>query len=118
MRREKGMTLLEVLVAIVILAISFVLLIRTHIQSYTMVAESEILNRAVLLEDSLCARMEAFGWTDVSARRGYAEGPPRLFYLTKVENSPYPGVKKLVIKVSRERGGKPITELTRWMVAR
>jgi len=115
---RRGMTLLEVLIAISILAISFVLLIRTHVQSYTMIAESEKLNRAVLLEESLCARMEAFGWEDVAARRGFEEGPPRLFYRTEVMDSPYPGVKKLVIKIALDKDEKPLTELTRWMAVR
>lgn len=111
------MTLLEVLIALAILAISFVLLIRTHIQSYTMIAESEVMSRAALLEESICARMTAFGWTDVSVRHGFDEGPPRLFYKTVIESTPYPTIKSVVIKIYRdkERETRPITELTRWM---
>lgn len=118
MHDSEGMTLLEALIAVSILAISFVLLIRAHVQSYTMIADSEKLNRAVLLEESICSRIEAFGWKDVAARRGFEEGPPRLFYRTEVMNSPYPGVKKLVIKIALGKDEKPLTELTRWMAVR
>ena len=112
------MTLLEVLVAVAILAISFVLLIRTHMQSYTMIAESELLNRAALLSENVSARMEAYGWKDVSVLHGYDPGPPRLFYQTKVEPSSYPEVRKVRIVVSREKGGKALLEVTRWMMLR
>lgn len=115
MGNRRGMTLLEVLIALAILAISFVLLIRTHVQSYTMIAGSETLNRAALLEESLCARLEAFGWKDVSARRGFEEGPPRLFYKTDIGDSPFPGLKKLVIRIYLDRDKKALTKLTRWM---
>lgn len=112
------MTLLEVLVAVAILAISFVLLIRAHIQSYTMIAESEVLNRATILGESLYARMEAYGWKDVSVLRGYDPGPPRLMYRTNIGESSYPGVRKVVIRITRDKEDKPLLELTRWMTAR
>ena len=115
MNDSRGMTLLEVLVAVAILAISFVLLIRTHIQSFTMIAESEIINRAALLGESVCARMEAYGWTDVSVLHGYDPGPPRLVYRTKITSTSYPNVRKVVVRISRERGKEPVMELTRWM---
>ncbi len=118
MKNNRGMTLLEVLVAVAVLAISFVLLIRTHIQSFTLLAESELLNRASLLGESVCARMEAYGWSDVSALRGYDPGPPRLFYRSKVEASPVPGVRKVTIIIAREKGGKTLLEVTRWMTSR
>ncbi|MBW1659722.1 MAG: type II secretion system protein [Deltaproteobacteria bacterium] len=116
MKSSRGMTLLEVLVAVAILAISFVLLIRTHIQSFTMISESEILNRAALLSESVCARIEAYGWADVSVLRGYDPGPPRLFYQTSVMESSYPNVRKVTVRVARGREAKPLLEISRWVV--
>ena len=111
------MTLLEVLVALSILAISFVLLIRAHIQSYTIVAQSDELNRATLLVESVCARLDAFGWTDISSRQGLDEGPPRLFYRVWIKGSPIPRVKQVVIKIFRSKQERPLITLTRWMIS-
>jgi len=118
MRDEEGLTLLEVLVAVVILAVSFVVLIRSHIQSFRMIAESEILSRAAMVGENVCARMEAFGWSDISVQHGFDPGPPRLFYQTKVMVSPYPRIRKIVIRVSRAKGAPPLLEMTRWMTVK
>jgi len=113
------MTLLEVLVALAILAISFVMLIRSHIQTVHVMAEGEITARAALLGKSVCARLEATGWQDIAARRGYEPGKPRLAYRTTVMKTAYPGIRKLVIRISRDREEeKPLLELTRWMITR
>ncbi len=116
MDSRRGMTLLEVLIALSILAIAFVLLIRAHVQSFTMVAEGDTLARAALLEESVCARLTAFGWADGSARYGYEEGPPRLFYKVTIESVPVPHFRKVVISVSRDKGAKPLMTLTRWVL--
>jgi len=116
---RRGMTLLEVLVALSILAISFVILIRSHIQTVQVMAEGEITARAALLGKSVCARLEATGWRDIAARRGYEPGKPRLVYKTTVEKTAYPGIKKLIIRIFRDREEKkPLLELTRWMMTR
>jgi Tfp pilus assembly protein PilV len=110
------MTLLEVLVALAILTITFVILIRSHIQSVKVMAEGEVVARAALLGESVCARLEATGWQDISSRRGYEPGSPRLSYKTTVAKTAYPGLRKLVIRIFRDREEKkPLLELTRWM---
>ncbi len=114
---RRGMTLLEVLIALSILSIAFVLMIRSHVQSFALVARGDEMNRAVLLGESVYARMMAFGWTDVSARFGVDEGPPRLTYRTKMEETPVAGLRKVVVRIYRDEKKPPILTLTRWMVA-
>ncbi len=116
MADRRGMTLLEVLVALSILAISFVLLMRSHIQSYTMIARSDTMNRAALLGESVSARLTALGWGNASARYGYDEGPPRLFYQADIKSVPVPGFREIVIKISRTKGGSAVLVLRRWVL--
>ena len=116
MADRRGMTLLEVLIALSILSIAFVLMIRAHIQSYTLVARGDTMNRAVLLGESVCARMMAFGWTDIASRFGVDEGPPRLTYRAKLEQTPVAGLRKMVIRIYRDKDKPPLLTLERWMV--
>ena len=116
MDSRRGMTLLEVLIALSILSIAFVLMIRAHVQSYTLIAQSDEINRAVLLGESVYARMMAFGWADVSARFGVDEGPPRLTYRTELSRSPVEGLRKVEIRIYRDKEKPPVLTLERWMV--
>ncbi len=74
MRTEKAFTLLEVLVALAVIAIAFTALLGLHVRNLRMVARDQAYLEAVLLARTLVTEIELEGTPPVGTASGDFEG--------------------------------------------
>lgn len=90
MMRQRGFSLLELLVAFSIMAISLVMLYRVSASSARHVVDAERYQRAVVLADSLLASTETVdekGWNDAGEVAGFSWMVRSVPYLTPIANA-------------------------------
>ncbi len=69
-RKSSGFTLLEVMIAVGILAIGFVVLLEAHIANLKMAAHSQLRTKAVLLAEKKMAEIESGKTRNAGSRNG------------------------------------------------
>jgi len=107
---DKGFTLLEVLIALVILSISFLWLISAENQGIDMAIRSRFLTTSSLLAQSRIADVTS-GIRAVSPGESsgdFGEEYKEYIYTEKVETTPLPGYLKYSLDVKWGRQGSPL----------
>ena len=102
--RAKGFTLLEVLVAVAILAIAMVAILKANVQSLDTLTKSRETSTASLLAASKLAEIEAVGVVNWSELRGdFAEDYPDYTWEVETSSTEVEGLVRGVVIV--QRGG-------------
>ena len=115
--REKGFTLLEVLVALVIIATAFTALLGLHVRNLEMIAREDAYSRALLLAETLVADTELEGYPDLGVTRGdfaatRGDGTPAFRWEREVREWMLPGTREVTIRVIPARGDDSASKLT------
>ncbi|HOJ13564.1 MAG TPA: type II secretion system minor pseudopilin GspI [Deltaproteobacteria bacterium] len=107
---RRGFTLIEVLVALTILAIAFTWLISAHGQSIDMATRSRFLTTATLLaQERIAAVTTGLVPVPETGRSGdFGEDHPGYTYEEDVESTPIPGYLKYTLKVKWGAQERPL----------
>ena len=104
-----GFTLLEVMIAIGILAIGLIVLLQTHVMNLKMIAHSQLSMKAMLLAERRIAEIEAGGVKTIGETEGDFEEFPEFYWREVV--TPFSigsevsgGVSRVEVIVSWEEG--------------
>ena len=79
-RVANGFTLLEVMIAIGILAIGLIVLLQTHVMNLKMIAHSQLSMKAMLLAERRIAEIEAGGVKTIGETEGDFEEFPEFYW--------------------------------------
>ncbi len=103
--RSKGFTLIEVMIAVAILAITLVTVYRSHSQSIAMVSSSRFLTTASFLAQARMARIDAADPREVASGQGsFGEEFPGYFWEVEVGDvEDLPLLKKMALTVTNDR---------------
>ena len=104
-----GFTLLEVMIAIGILAIGLIVLLQTHVMNLKMIAHSQLSMKAMLLAERRIAEIEAGGVKTIGETEGDFEEFPEFYWREVVTpfsigNEVLGGVSRVEVIVSWEEG--------------
>jgi general secretion pathway protein I len=102
---QYGFTLLEVMVAVAILAIALVGILKANVQSLESLAESREMTTASLLAANKLAEVEAVGaahWTEFQG--DFGENYPGFVWRLESETTAVPGLVRFAITVERRDG--------------
>jgi general secretion pathway protein I len=100
-RDRKGFTLLEVMIAMAILAISLVAVFRSQSQSVSMAAESRFLTTASLLAQSKMAEIENMKPQDLSnGNGGFGEDFSDYLWRIEIKDTAFQYLKKIDVIVT------------------
>jgi len=101
-KRAHGFTLLEVLVAVAILAIAMVAILKANLQSLDTLTKSRETSTASLLAASKLAEIEAVGVVNWSELRGdFGEDYPDYIWEVETSSTEVEGLVRLVVVVQR-----------------
>ena len=102
--RHGGFTLLEVMIAMAILAITLVAVFQSQSQSISMAGSSRFLTTASLLSQSKMTEIEALDMKDVKTENGdFGEGFPDYIWRVEVKDTELENVKKIEMTVTHNR---------------
>lgn len=104
-RRGRGFTLLEVMIAVAILAVTLVTVYRSQSQSIAMVSNSRFLTTASLLAQARMARIDAVDTRQVASAKGdFGEEFPGYFWQMDIgEVKDLPLLRKISLTVTNGR---------------
>lgn len=106
---ERGFTLLEVLVALSVVAVSFVALLGLHNRNIAVVSRDQERTVALLLARRAIAEMEVGeGFPEVGTTEGEVEGYPGFRWVREVRDTEMPDLREVRLRVywgERERAG-------------
>src|SRR3989339_1385701 len=101
---KRGFTLLEVMIAMAILAIALVAVYRSQSQSISMAGDSRFQTTAALLAQGRMAQLDAADPAGVKAERGdFGDDFPGYSWQVVIEDTEIKLIKKLVVKVVNNR---------------
>ena len=101
----RGFTLLEVMVAVAILAIALVAILKANVQSLNTLAETRARTTASLLAASKMAEVEAVGAADWSEFQGdFGEDYPSLTWQVETAPTEVEGLMRVTVIVEAEEG--------------
>lgn len=101
---EKGFTLLEVMIALAILAITLVTVFQSQSQSISMAGNARFLTTASLLAQSKMAEMEAIGMKNIKSEAGdFGRDFPDYTWRMTVKDMDIETVKKIEFVVTNNR---------------
>ncbi|MBN2688036.1 MAG: type II secretion system minor pseudopilin GspI [Deltaproteobacteria bacterium] len=104
MRKADGFTLLEVMVAMAILAITLVAVFQSQSQSISMASESRFITTASLLAQSKMTEMEVAAPGDLNSGSGdFGDDYPGYSWRTSIDSTQLEAIKKIEVTVSNER---------------
>jgi len=107
--RGAGFTLIEVMVALTIVAFAVVALLGLHNRNLALVGRDGDLTDAMLLARQLITEMEVTEqWPDTGGRTGEYAG---FFWEREVEETELPTVRKVRLRVSRDPGSATTCEV-------
>ena len=99
--RHSGFTLLEVMIAMAMLAIVLVTAFQSQSQSISMASESRFETTAPLLAQSKMAEIEAMKMSDVNAGEGdFGEKFPDYAWRVEVNDTEFKALKKIEVQVT------------------
>jgi len=100
----KGFTLLEVMIAMAILAIALVAVFQSQSQSISMAGDSRFLTTAALLAQSKMTEIEAVDMMNVKTGNGdFGEGFPDYIWSVEAKDTELANVKKIELTVTHRR---------------
>lgn len=95
-----GFTLIEVLVALTIVAFAFVGLLGLHNRNLKMIGNDQDLTRATLLARQFITEMEVVEkWPDTGTSRGEFANAPGFVWERDVEDTDLPTVRRIVLRI-------------------
>jgi general secretion pathway protein I len=95
-----GFSLIEVIVALTIVAIAFVGLLGLHNRNIAMIARDQDLTRATLLARQFITEMEVVEqWPDSGTSRGEFANAPGFAWEREVTDTDLPTVRRVVVRV-------------------
>lgn len=95
-----GFTLIEVMVAITIIAFAFVGLLGLHNRNLKMIGDDQNLTQATLLARRVITEMEVIEqWPDTGTSRGEFAEAPGFFWEREVEDTDLTNVRRVVLRV-------------------
>jgi type II secretion system protein I len=98
--RPAGFTLIEVLVALTIVAFAFVGLLGLHNRNLKLIGNDQDLTRATLLARQFITEMEVVEqWPDTGSSRGEFATAPGFAWERDVEETDLPTVRRVVVRV-------------------
>lgn len=98
--RDRGFTLIEVLVALTVVAFAFIGLLGLHNRNLAMVARDQDLTRATLLARELIAQMEVIEqFPDTGSSRGEFADAPGFYWERTVEDTDLPNIRRVQLRV-------------------
>ena len=123
MSKQRGLTLLEVLIASAVLAIALSSLLGLHARNIHLVAQANDLSEAGMLASRLVAMTRAGPWPDSGQQSGTFEESPaegalpwphsarRFSWQREVEDTPLAGLRRVSIAVTLDGQNHPLAEL-------
>jgi general secretion pathway protein I len=101
---DKGFTLLEVMIAMAILAIALVTIFQSQSQSISMTGNSRFLTTASLLAQGKMAEIEMLDIKDVRTDNGdFGDGFPDYSWRVELKDTDFDVVKKIELTVTNNR---------------
>lgn len=95
-----GFTLIEVIVALTIVAIAFVGLLGLHNRNILTIANGQELTRATLLARQFITEMEVVEqWPETGTSRGEFANAPGFFWEREVSDTDLPTVRRVLLRV-------------------
>jgi general secretion pathway protein I len=102
-RKEKGFTLMEVMVAVAILAIALVSIFQLQSQSISMATDSRFMTTAALLAQSKMAEMESRSYLSNQSEVGdFGTDYPQYAWQMQISDTQLPQFKKIEITVTNK----------------
>jgi general secretion pathway protein I len=103
--RTSGFTLLEVLVAVAILAIAMVAILKANVQNLDSLTKSREMTTASLLAASKLAEVEAAGAANWSESQGdFGEDYPEFSWQVETTSTEAEGLERITVIVQRSEG--------------
>jgi general secretion pathway protein I len=101
----QGFTLLEVLVAVAILAIAMVAILKANVQNLDSLTKSREMTTASLLASSKLAEIEAAGVANWSESQGdFGEDYPEFTWQVETTSTEVDGLERITVIVQRSEG--------------
>jgi type II secretion system protein I len=94
-----GFTLIEVIVALTVIAYAFVGLLGLHNRNIAMIADDQDLTRATLLARQFITEMELVEFPEIGTRRGEFGNAPGFVWEAEVEETELPSVRRVHLRV-------------------
>jgi len=111
-RGRDGFTLLEVLVAVMIIALAFTGLLALHSRNLALVSRDQDLTRATLLMRELVAQVELFpDYSQLGTASGNFEGSPGFSWERDVRSTALEELREVRFRVSWGERGRQSAEL-------
>jgi len=115
--RQSGFTLLEVMVALAVIATAFTALLGLHVRNLETMARENAFSRSLLLAETLAAEAELEGYPDLGTTQGdfasKLSGEAAGFtWERQVREWMLPGTREITIRVVPPRGEESASELT------
>jgi general secretion pathway protein I len=100
--RQQGFTLLEVMVAVAIIAIALTALLGSHSQSISLAGEAKFYTNAALLAQKKMAELELEGFDDLVSESGdFGEEFPGYRWEVKVDDADFEGFEEIAKHIKK-----------------
>lgn len=96
---DGGFTLIEVIVALTVIAYAFVGLLGLHNRNIAMIANDQDLTRATLLARQFITEMELAEFPEVGVRRGEFGNAPGFVWEADVQETELPSIRRVDLRV-------------------
>ena len=117
-RAARGFTLLEVMVALAVLAIALAAIIKgvgTQVSNQSYLRDRTLAHWVAM--NKVAELQIARKWPEAGSETGSATmGPHEWYWKTTVQDTPDPGVRRMDVAVSPTEGGEPVTTLVSYLL--